>query len=245
MHRQSKWFQTGAGKSMRRRWWLVLGVALMGLGVAVLFADPRVTEREAVYHPTFARQVELFGGLKLTLGSETARFVDGDSVVVVPLLLGAGIGLALGLLLWGVGARVRHTAYAYLLGGLGLLVLALDELFGVHETIGHNLGFLEGMGAEHPDDVVFLIYPVAIAIYVWKFRDILLERKRQRTGFLVAAVLVALAAFSDLFIHPPERLEDLVELAAVAVGVLTLGDLVRRDLRRLGRALERAIVIGR
>ena len=217
----------------------------MLVGLAVLFAEPRVIQRDSVYHPTFARQIELFGSLKVTLGSETARFVDGDSVPVVPMLLASGFGLALGTLLWGVGQRVRHTAHAYLIGGLGLMVLALDELFGVHETLGHNMEFLTVLGVEEPDDAIFLIYPVAIAIYVWKFRDVLLERRRQRTGFLVAGVLVLLAAFSDLLIHPPERLEDLVELAAVLVAVFTLGDLVRRDLRRLGRALERAIVIER
>ena len=161
------------------------------------------------------------------------------------MLLASGFGLALGTLLWGVGQRVRRTAHAYLIGGLGLWVLALDELFGVHETLGHNMEFLTVLGVEEPDDAILMIYPVAIAIYVWKFRDVLLERRRQRTGFLVAGVLVLLAAFSDLLIHPPERLEDLVELAAVLVAVFTLGDLVRRDLRRLGRALERAIVIER
>ncbi len=230
---------------MRRRWWLLLGGLLMVLGGTVLLADPRVIERDTVYKPTFARQIELFGSLKVTLGSETARFVDGDSIPVVPMLVAAGFGLAIGVLLWGVGERVRHTAHAYLIGGLGLLVLALDELFGVHETLGHNMGFLTALGVEHADDAIFLIYPIAIAIYVWKFRDILLERKRQRTGFMIAGVLVVLAAFSDLAIHPPEGLEDLVELAAVLVAVVTLGDLVRRDLRRLGRALERSIVIGR
>lgn len=230
---------------MRRRWWLLLGVVLMLVGVAVLLADPHVIQRDTVYKPTFARQVELFGSLKVTLGSETARFIDGDSVPVVPMLLASGFGLAIGVLLWGVGERVRHTAHAYVFGGLGLMVLALDELFGVHETLGHNMEFLTKLGVEHPDDAVFLIYPVTIAIYVWKFRDVLLERKRQRTGFMIAGVLVLLAAFSDLLIHPPEGLEDLVELAAVLVAVFTLGDLVRRDLRRLGRALERSIVIGR
>ncbi|MEO5652810.1 MAG: hypothetical protein ABIN79_13305 [Marmoricola sp.] len=94
---------------MRRRWWLLLGAALMGLGVAVLFADPRVLQRDRVYHPTFARKIELFGFLKITLGSETARLIDGDSVPVVLLLLASGFGLAIGVLLWGVGARVRHA----------------------------------------------------------------------------------------------------------------------------------------
>ncbi|MEO5652809.1 MAG: hypothetical protein ABIN79_13300 [Marmoricola sp.] len=146
-----------------------------------------------------------------------------------------------------MGGRCEGAAraHAYLIGGLGLSVLALDELFGVHEPLGHNMQFLTALGPEHPDDVIILLYPVAIAIDVWKFRDILLERRRQRNGFMVAGILVMLAALSDLAIHPPEALEDLVELAAVSVAVLTLGDLVRRDLRRLGRALERTLIIGR
>lgn len=230
---------------MSRRWWLLIGLILMVVGAAVAFQDARVTEREEVYRPTFARQIELLEGWRVTLGSETARVIDGDSVPVVFLLLAAGFALAIGVLLRGVGEQVGRTAEFYLLGGTGLVLLALDELFGVHETLGHNLPFLTGLGVRNPDDVVFLVFPVAIGWFVWHFRDLLLERRQQRVGFAAAGFLLLVAAFSDLVLHPPELVEDAVELLAVTIGLVTLGGLVRRDLRRLSRAVQRALVSAR
>ena len=52
------------------------------------------------------------------------------------------------------GRRGRLMAF-YLLIGAGLGYAGLDELFAIHESIGHNLQFLADVpGVTRPDDLV-------------------------------------------------------------------------------------------
>jgi len=96
----------------------------------------------------------------------------------------------------GGDARLRLF---YALAAAGFALLALDEFFAVHETIGHNLLPLADLpGVERPDDVIFALLMVPALAFVYAFRDILLETRRTRTLFGGALLAFALAALSDI-----------------------------------------------
>ena len=85
------------------------------------------------------------------------------------------MALMTALLLGAVGSRARLRRFFGFAAG-GLAFLAADELFAIHETVGHNLRFLADLpGVERPDDVVFLSYGLAVLVFAWLFRDILLQ----------------------------------------------------------------------
>jgi hypothetical protein len=102
------------------------------------------------------------------------------------------------LLLRAAGAPSRLRRF-FACAGFGLSYLALDELFAIHETLGHNLQFLADLpGVDRPDDLVFLAYAVPVAAFAWAFRDIL--RARPGPLWLLAAgtFFFAVAAAGDL-----------------------------------------------
>jgi hypothetical protein len=121
-----------------------------------------------------------------------------DKLSSVALVAAASMSLMALLLLKASGgnARVRRF-YGFLT--VALAFLAADELLGLHETVGHNLGFLADLpGVDRPDDVVFVSYGVVLAALAWPFRDILLANRRATLMFAGGAALFALAAAGDL-----------------------------------------------
>src|SRR5215204_782033 len=102
---------------------------------------------------------------------------ESDKLSSIGLVAAATMCLMTLMLLYAAGgARMRRF---YVFATAGLAYLAADELFALHETLGHNLRFLADLpGVERPDDVVFLSYSVPLAIFAWAFRDVLLAERQ-------------------------------------------------------------------
>ena len=75
-----------------------------------------------------------------------------------------------------VGARGRLVAfYALVCAGFGFA--AFDELFAIHETLGHNLQFLADIpGVTRPDDVLIALYILPAVAFTYYFRDVVIEQ---------------------------------------------------------------------
>ena len=82
-----------------------------------------------------------------------------------------------------IAARRGRLIAFYLLISAGLGYAGVDELFALHETIGHNLRFLADVpGVSRPDDLVVASYVIPAAAFAYFFRDILLGSAQSGRG---------------------------------------------------------------
>lgn len=95
-----------------------------------------------------------------------------------------------------------------LVAGIGYL--PIDERFAIHESVGHNLGFLADLrGAKRPDDVVLAAYGIPAVLFLVHFWP-LLGSSVLATRLLVATlVLFAAGAPWDAAGLPAEELFEL------------------------------------
>jgi hypothetical protein len=201
----------------------ILGLVLVGL---VLMA-PSLYEvqdrgRDVVPYPNTG---DVY---KIRVLDSVTLYADGESRPIPDKLSSAGLiaaatmSLMAALLLGAAGAgRRKRRFYAFATAGLGLL--AVDELFALHETIGHNLGFLAELpGVDRPDDVVFALLGVAALVFVWSFRDVLLSRRRPTQLFGLGALFFGLAAFGDVSSLSIEEPAEVVAAGCILAGLVIL-----------------------
>jgi hypothetical protein len=163
---------------------------------------------------------------------------DPDKLSSAGLVAAATMTLMTALLLHAVGAGARlRRFYAYATAGLALL--AADELFALHETIGHNLQFLADLpGVQRPDDAVFLLYGVAAAIFAWVFRDVFFSHRRAMRLFAVGIGFYAIAAMGDVVGSGVEEPAEIAAAVCLVTGfVMMTAAVLRRELG-LGLAPE-------
>jgi len=123
---------------------------------------------------------------------------DTDKLSSVGLVVSATMCLMTLLLLTAARASPQLRRF-YGFATVGLAVLAADELFGVHETLGHNLQFLADLpGVEHPDDLLFALYVVPLAIFAWSFRRIVLGYPGATRAFAAGGLLFGVAIVADV-----------------------------------------------
>ncbi len=107
---------------------------------------------------------------------------------------------------------------------LGMSWLAADELLGIHETLGHNLMFLASLPyIDRPDDVIILLYAIPAAVVLARFRKTIFASRRALALMVVAMAFYTVAAFSDVFKLPVERLAELACSACIIAAVMFLG----------------------
>jgi len=222
-------------KPRSRLWLIVVPIAAILIVLLVLAATRGFYEVTAkgegllsfsddeVYETRFFDAVTVYA-------SEESR--PRPDIVTGMLLFAIGVvsacALALFRRLGGWSARSRAF---YVVTLLGASYLAIDELFGIHETIGYNLGFLADLpGVDNPDDVIFASYVIPTIAYVAFFREILLEHRAAIVLLAAAFLLQFAAAVSDAVLHLPPLLEDSIELLATACGLGAILVIVSRQL---------------
>jgi hypothetical protein len=126
-------------------------------------------------------------------------------------------------------ARLR-TFFAW--AAAGLAVLAVDETFALHELLGHNLHFFADVpGVERPDDLIFGLYPIAAAVFAWRFRDLLLAGSAAVGLFAVGGFFLLIAVAADLAGSPVDELaEPVAGLCLIAGLVVITAGILRREL---------------
>ena len=152
--------------------------------------DVRPYDSGVVYKIRVADSVTVYAA------EESRPNMDSISGSVLVALAVASLITSLVLRAAGKDLRLRHF---YALASLGFALLAVDEFFAVHETIGHNLPVLTDLpGIERPDDALFSLLLIPALIFVYGYRDILFGTRRQQWLFAGAFAAFALAAGSDI-----------------------------------------------
>lgn len=152
--------------------------------------DIRPYDSGVVYEIRVADSVTIYAA------EESRPNMDSISGSVLVALAVASLITSLVLRAAGKELRLRHF---YALASLGFGLLAVDEFFAVHETIGHNLPVLTDLpGIERPDDALFSLLLIPAIIFVYGYRDILFGTRRQQWLFAAAFAAFALAAGSDI-----------------------------------------------
>ena len=145
-------------------------VAIAGLVLAAVITA-EVLERGALlpYTPMTVERVRVLGGIELWVARESLVRLDIlNGLILATGSLGAFFAAAR------TGSRAPRVFSFFLLLGLGLGFLALDEMLAVHETIGYNLDFLADVpGTNSPEDVVFALYAVPAVAFFVAYRDLI------------------------------------------------------------------------
>ena len=174
-------------------------------------------------------------------------YVDTSSGVA-DLLTVTALALVAGLFAAGAVAarhdpRLRRT---FASAALGALYLSADDLLGVHETVGHNLGTLARLPlVDHPDDAVMALYGVLGAAFAWRHRRLLGGPGRR--WWLVAGAAGALAIGHDVLPLHAGTFEEVLEVVAGGALLVASGLAVRQSLgsvRLPGAAAYAAISAG-
>lgn len=161
-----------------------------------------------------------------TMYADGESKIEADTIEGILLVSTSTAALIAFLLLRAAGGPLQRLRF-YLLIFLGMGFLALDELFSIHETLGHNLRFLKDLpGVERPDDVIFASYGIPALAFLIYFRDVFLASRRGTVLIGLGVALFGLSAVSDVAAAPFEEAfsleEGSFEEAVELLGVVSL-----------------------
>jgi hypothetical protein len=236
----------------RRRTLVACAAVGVVVAVAVVSFAPSLYEvvrsgRDlAPYSSTYLYEVRVLDAFTLYATPETRPSLDKLSAVG---LVAAGTMIFTAfLLLRAVRADIRlRRFFAFASAGLGFL--AADELFGIHELIGHNLRFLADLpGVTRPDDAVFALYALPLAVFAWSFRDVVRSHRTAVQLFGLGLVFFAVAVVGDLRSSGIDEPAEGLAAACLLAGLVAItATSLRRELdldgiaaRRGGRPMGRS-----
>jgi hypothetical protein len=156
------------------------------------------------------RKVRFFDSFNLYISSETGK--PSADLLNSYLLIATAAGCFAGALLLYPPALRPLLVVA----GLGLSYLAFDEQFAVHETIGHNLGFLADLpGVKGPDDLILASYAIPSALFIYAFWPQLRQSTRAVALLVAGLALFAVSSLWDLAELPAEEVFELAPSLAI------------------------------
>jgi hypothetical protein len=203
--------------------------ALVVILAAALYAGGEIVEHGHLlpWAGDDVRKVRFFDSFDLYVSSETGK-PSADLINSYVLVAAAAGCFAGALLLYPPALRPM-----LLVAGFGLSYLALDEQFAVHETIGHNLGFLADLpGVKRPDDVILASYAIPSALFIYVFWPQLRRSMRAVMLLVSALALFTVSALWDLAGLPAEEVFEL----APSLAILGAFAFLTYDFARLHRA---------
>ncbi|MEA2330209.1 MAG: hypothetical protein QOH58_347 [Thermoleophilaceae bacterium] len=156
---------------------------------------------------------------------------DSDKISSIGLAAATTMMLMALVLLNAAGANARLRRF-FGFASAGLALLTFDETFALHETVGHNMHFLADVpGVERPDDLIFALYPIAVGVFAWRYRDVLLAHPRAVRLFAVGGFFFLIAVAADLAsVHLDEVAEPAAGLCLVAGLVVITANVLRQEL---------------
>ena len=165
-------------------------------------------------------------------------YVDGEPKPGPSVIGGiALIVLATAAFMTAVALRLAHARRRlvgfYLVVCAGLGFAGLDELFAIHESVGHNLQFLADVpGVSRPDDLVIALYLVPTIAFAYLFRDVFLSDRRAAFALGAGVALFALSTGADLMSLRAEEYLELLAGISIAAGIALLMSVhLRRNLQ--------------
>ena len=126
-------------------------------------------------------------------------------------------------LLASVAWRARYQATAIPASALwtaaaGTAFLAGDDALALHETLGHNLTFLDALPViDHRDDAITGFYGLVIAAWLWRHRA--LAPANARLLWLAAVACGGLAIGLDLLPFSLGLFEEILEAVCALLGL--------------------------
>jgi len=168
---------------------------------------------------------------KVRFGNGATLLFEPEIIPTLDLLNGYLLtGIAFISLTFGVALAVRRSDWRDAAGGffmltfLGASALALDEVVGVHESLGHNLQFLSNLpGVDRPDDALILFMAVPAVLFLFLFRGVILVSRRAVVLFAVALALFLISAAADFLSLPFEEPAEVLATVTLAAATVLLG----------------------
>jgi hypothetical protein len=147
---------------------------------------------------------------------------EADKLSAIGLVVAATVLLMTVLLLNRARTAARLRRF-YTFAAAGLVFLAADESFGLHETLGHNIQFLSDVpGVNRPDDLIFSLYAIPVAILAWQFRDVLLAHRPAVRLFAVGIFFFAAAAVADVAGAHIDELAEIITALCLLAGLVSM-----------------------
>ena len=167
-------------------------------------------------------QVEAFHRFTLYADGEARRAPDAVGGLLLAAI--AGMSLLVYALLRRSGAdALARTRRCFLALAAGTAYLAVDEMVGLHETVGYNLPALADIpGIDRPDDLIALAYAVPALAFLLVFLDVLLASRRAAAFFALAVFLFLVGAGLDAADVVLEELAEPAATISLLVGFLLL-----------------------
>ena len=176
--------------------------------------DVRPYESGVIYKIRVADSVTIYAA------EESQPDMDAISGSV---LVALAVATLITLLVLRAAGEDRRLRRFYALASAGFALLAVDEFFALHETLGHNLLPLTNLpGIERPDDLVFAALLIPALVFAYAYRDIFLCTARLRWLFGGALVAFALAAGSDIASVSADEPLEVISGACILGGFASL-----------------------
>ena len=200
-------------------------VAVLATALVLIGSTYRVVDEGELlpYTEGYVYKVELLGSFEVWAEPEVKPKLDVfNSLLLVSI---SSMALLAAILLQVASPESpRETRRFFLATWVGFGFLALDELLGVHESIGHNLQFLRELPAvERPDDVLTALYAVPAALYLVYFRRTISSSPWALRLLAAALAILVLNVVLELgFGEGPEEYLEPFGVLALAGGFLAL-----------------------
>jgi hypothetical protein len=200
--------------------WLVaaLGIAVL-LAAVVVAINPglfEVTQKGPLlsFSTGDVYAVRVLHSIDLYVDAESADPALGD--VLNSLVLAAAAGSAL-LAAWLVAAPETPTppkvVRFFALASAGAAFFAVDDIVGVHESIGDNARALARLpGIDQPDDVVVAVYALLVMAFLVHYRRVI--RVSPLATLLFTLTIASFATGAMLDVATDVAVEEKVEIAA-------------------------------
>lgn len=234
-------FETSSRSRAKTAAFVLLAALVGGAPVAAALAmqSYEILERGRLlsYTPGEVFRIRVFDRVDMYV--EPALRPSGDILSGLLLVGLASMAASLFMLLrFRILAATRQGLEGFFLAVAGgASFLAADELFGFHETLGHNLRFLREIpGVTHPDDVIFAAYVVPALVFACVYRGLLVSSRRALRLFAAAFGLYLLAAGFDLANLPFDEIVEPVSAVTAVIGfiVLTIDEFSRIEVSANG-----------
>jgi hypothetical protein len=166
---------------MRESWrtfGVIAVVIVLAAGAILVGSTYRIVDEGELlsYTAGYVYRVELLGMFELWAEPEVKARIDVFNSLVLVSLSSMALLAAILIEVASPDASPKTRRF-FLATWIGLGFLGLDELLGVHESVGHNLQFLRELPAvDRPDDAVFALYVVPAAVYIAYFRNTIAAR---------------------------------------------------------------------
>ncbi|WP_456380989.1 hypothetical protein [Thiolapillus sp.] len=218
-------------KSSNGVYWLVLGVVGALIVMLALFFSALLNNYEVLdkgklldYTSGFVYKIRFFDSY--TVFIEPEHRLEGD-VFNSFLMIGiAFISLTYAFLIAQIkrdGVRER-SFFMYITLFFGMIFLAADEFFGIHESIGHNMQFLTSLPlVKRPDDFIILSYLIPVVAFLYFFRRELMSNRGTLKAMGGVVGFFLLASVSDLLTLPVEEAAELGASICLVIAILLLG----------------------